>query len=502
MDARGAAEEFRGEKKVKILKFLLFVKRRSNMRPTAEPNVLTPDVEVLALIDSVDGLGPEVGARRAFVRIGAGQRRVPLKLRATYDSWISATVAARHGFVHDVHLGLHAHMHARSLGVPSMTTLNAFSALAKGAPDTIACLAEAGLLRVQGGLRCCGWSTTLCRWALVAWLEESLAGFDATVALCEAARRCDLPQLSRGLAKPGCDVDEQTPGWPPTGLTCLHAAARAGEPAAVALLLDSGANVNARSANGRTALHFASEMPLQHKSAATASLLLLRGADVRARDGRGRTALHAAALTGHAGVAALLVSRGAELHATDAGGGTALEGAYVTSRDECCQMEGAEWGGVVALLEALGKLGDAAEQVCDRAQRTWELLVAESLQAPAASGDVAALQKLLGCFAPSEVDARDWDGTTALHASAQAGHAEATLLLLERGADANVRNNYDDTPLHAAASEGRLATAELLVSRGADVHAVDKFGRTPRDHATKSQEGEWQAVVSFLDVPT
>ena len=119
------------------------------------------------------------------------------------------------------------------------------------------------------------------------------------------------------------------------------------------------------------------------------------------------------------------------------------------------------------------------------------------LQEAAACGDVAELSRLLTCVG-QHINAKDWDGTTALHASAQAGEAEAAVLLLERGADANVRSNYEDTPLHVAASEGRVATIEVLLSKGASPHARDKFGRTPLDHVRRSREREWESVVALL----
>ena len=66
--------------------------------------------------------------------------------------------------------------------------------------------------------------------------------------------------------------------------------------------------------------------------------------------------------------------------------------------------------------------------------------------------------------------ARDHDGTTALHAAAQAGHADAARTLLAFGADVDAPDHYADTPLHVAAAEGHRALVELLVrDGGADV---------------------------------
>jgi ankyrin repeat protein len=55
-----------------------------------------------------------------------------------------------------------------------------------------------------------------------------------------------------------------------------------------------------------------------------------------------------------------------------------------------------------------------------------------------------------------------------------------TRLLLNKGADPNVRENeIGSTPLHLAAWNGRKTIVELLVSHGADVNAKDYKGRTP-----------------------
>ena len=50
-------------------------------------------------------------------------------------------------------------------------------------------------------------------------------------------------------------LDEQMPGWPPTGLTCLHIAARAGRSAAVGWLLDRGADERAQIVRVAAAFH-------------------------------------------------------------------------------------------------------------------------------------------------------------------------------------------------------------------------------------------------------
>ena len=58
------------------------------------------------------------------------------------------------------------------------------------------------------------------------------------------------------------------------------------------------------------------------------------------------------------------------------------------------------------------------------------------------------------------------------------GHTEIVAVLLEHGADINVKSRDGSTALHAAAFLGRAETAKLLLEKGADTTLRNNMGGT------------------------
>jgi len=101
---------------------------------------------------------------------------------------------------------------------------------------------------------------------------------------------------------------------PAGGWTALHIAAAYADTELMALLISAAGGTNARDRTGRTPIYFATGKPYSN-----AELLLENGADVNARAKHGFTALHHAAAAGNAGFVAFLLTHGANAHAqTDA----------------------------------------------------------------------------------------------------------------------------------------------------------------------------------------
>ncbi len=77
-----------------------------------------------------------------------------------------------------------------------------------------------------------------------------------------------------------------------------------------------------------------------------------------------------------------------------------------------------------------------------------------------------------------DVNARQGDGSTALHWASYHDHREVAALLIGAGADVDASNDLGVTPLWAACENGSPAMAELLLGAGADPNRALPFGET------------------------
>src|SRR4051812_10222576 len=114
----------------------------------------------------------------------------------------------------------------------------------------------------------------------------------------------------------------------------------------------------------------------------------------------------------------------------------------------------------------------------------------------ASFGDEIRLNELLRD--PAAPLAYSNDGFTALHFACYFGQAEASRLLLEKGAkvDAVATNPTQVMPLHSAVSARNLEAARLLLERGAPVNARQQSGWVPL-HAA-AQNGDRGMIALLL----
>ncbi|MBS0652701.1 MAG: ankyrin repeat domain-containing protein [Verrucomicrobia bacterium] len=71
------------------------------------------------------------------------------------------------------------------------------------------------------------------------------------------------------------------------------------------------------------------------------------------------------------------------------------------------------------------------------------------------------------------------DGTTPLQAACSHNHTRIMEMLIEAGADVNVKERNGMTPLHRACQRNDENMIKFLVFKGADVEAKDNNGHTP-----------------------
>lgn len=70
-------------------------------------------------------------------------------------------------------------------------------------------------------------------------------------------------------------------------------------------------------------------------------------------------------------------------------------------------------------------------------------------------------------------------GNSSLHNMVFSNSTIQVSLLLECGADPNIRNKNNETPLHWACRMSSLKAATILLDNGADINATDASGSTP-----------------------
>jgi hypothetical protein len=155
--------------------------------------------------------------------------------------------------------------------------------------------------------------------------EQVYSGRDASgtlsftnVPTSEAHEEMHLPEAASSAPEPNVKGPD----------TPLHAAVRVGKLAEIERLLAEGASVNARGFLGRTPLMTAA---FHHRQEA-AKVLIARGADLNAVSPQGDTALHLAA-SHSTEVARVLIAAGADVNVRDKTGRTPLHHA-VSSRPE------------------------------------------------------------------------------------------------------------------------------------------------------------------------
>jgi len=188
------------------------------------------------------------------------------------------------------------------------------------------------------------------------------------------------------------------------GKTPLHESILSNKPNCANVLIDKGADLNAKDTDGKTPLIWA----LENGQIEVAKLLIEKGAEVHAKNRYGYTPLILAIRNDHNEIAKLLIEKGAELNEKNTYGYTPL-----ILASKCGIFEYAK------------------------------LLIEKG----------------------AEVNAKDIDGWTPIMFASSYGHIEVAKLLIEKGAEVNAKNKYGSTPLILASRNRHNDIEKLLIEK-------------------------------------
>jgi len=182
--------------------------------------------------------------------------------------------------------------------------------------------------------------------------------------------------------------------------------------------------------------------------------------DLNVGDYDKRCPIHLAAAEGQTLIVRFLISKGVNVNCEDRFGNTPLREALRGNHSEIAKM----------LREAGAKMGQASAEIDGEVMRC------------VASNDIAKLSQLLESGASP--NCKDYDGRTPLHIAVAEGHTQIVELLLQKGADCNAPDRWQNTPLSEAMRVGirvgKDDITELLMRNGAIV--IGKEGEQISKH--------------------
>ena len=199
------------------------------------------------------------------------------------------------------------------------------------------------------------------------------------------------------------------------------------------------------------------------KYQAAAKVLLESGANPNAKNSEGVSALNLAIST-YPGIAALILAGGADPNAADSTGCTPLGLAVEKS--------------IMSLILKLHTSGADMDAICDRNGNTPLTLAVRSQK-------TNIIETLLGNGA--DPDAKDKYGNTSLYYAIKGNMAEITDVLIEEGADIR---KLPDTALPYAVRYGMEDISYELISSAKNINAADEEGNTALYYAVKLDSAE------------
>jgi ankyrin repeat protein len=312
-----------------------------------------------------------------------------------------------------------------------------------------------------------------------------------------SAVRWNAPNSIDPLINAGNSVNAQNLA----GKSPLHEAVRLGLTASETMLISWRANIEIRDTQGNTPLMEA----VQGGFPGAVERLTGAGADPVTRNNSGDTPLHIAVTMQRTDLVTILLNSGASIHARNSQGITPFQIALVTSSAMVSTLltkdrilisddnglsplhiavkEGAAPVMIQIIISRGGRISSVDSEGRTPLRLALDLNALEDAKiladtgsdvfAPAADGRTpasVALSKgeraVRSLFSGTAINARDGTGNTVLHYAAQTGNAVLISILLELGANKNIRNIASESPADIALRWNHSEAAALLGPAG------------------------------------
>ena len=251
----------------------------------------------------------------------------------------------------------------------------------------------------------------------------------------------------------------------------LLEAAEAGDRTAALAALKAGDDVDARAADGTTALIWAA----YNGDAELAERLIAAGADLDVKNEFGASALSEAAIGGYTAVIAALLARGAEPNLANPEGETPLMAVARTGNVEAAKLL-LDAGADVNAIELWGQQSALMWAAAQRQPAMMKLLIARGAQVDARGAVRNWERKVIREPRPKDMNQ---GGFTPLLYAAREGCIECAKELVAGGADLDLPDPHRVTPLNMALLNLHYDLAAYLIEAGADINKWDLYGRSP-----------------------
>ena len=273
----------------------------------------------------------------------------------------------------------------------------------------------------------------------------------------EAARKGDTTAVRAGLEKFTTDIDSKT-----VAFDAVHEACRGNHDECLALLLPYvettqmgfGILLSECVHAGHTAC---TEVLLQHWKSVCSNVAHV---PLESEDSKGQSSGLCPAMWSDPAVCQVLIDAGADIETKDVVGHSPLLLA--------CRS------GSLDTVKLLVRAGAGVRVTCLIFVACYVYIGTTCLTIAASCGHTETVRYLLGLKEVEVHHATD-DGCTALHLAADNNHADVVQVLIDAGADIDVRDNLGSSPLLLACHSGSLDAVKILVRAGAGVRVTNNY---------------------------